>query len=305
MSEINGKLSTSSFTTDSAVGRRILISHGRSKKLSQALIIKYDHITDRHVIKFDNDEREEQNVSLSKETFEWIGQPDVTNDVDQRAQKQDQRESTNMEARTIGSVGRRFEYRTKKGKRKNFQVVGYNKASGIHRVRCENSNKVKKIDLGKLQNVTWLDVLSDLPHVKQRQTNDNSSKCIGVQFLQQEKLWMALAPLKQGGPRKKYIGLFTNEKDASLAHDYYARKIGCELLNFEDECIDQEEINKRRSVHGLIKPSVDGGCKYRGVYWHKIRMLWYVDIVNCFLLMQPYYSFNLTIAFFIHKKSIN
>jgi hypothetical protein len=45
-----------------------------------------------------------------------------------------------------------------------------------------------------------------------------------------------------------YIGTFTSEKDAALAHDFYARKAGdSRLINLPREQMSEKDIQKRKT----------------------------------------------------------
>ena len=72
-----------------------------------------------------------------------------------------------------------------------------------------------------------------------------------------------------------YIGTFVTEKDAALAHDFYARKAGdTHLINFRNERISEKEIEKRKTKqHGRFLRT-KGKSKYRGVHWQKNRKRW-------------------------------
>lgn len=89
--------------------------------------------------------------------------------------------------------------------------------------------------------------------------------------------------MKKGGSRKKYIGTFNSEKVAALAHDCYARKIGCNNINFENESISEEEVAEKKLLqpNSLQNPPVKGRSKYRGVHWQKNRKRWMARYSQC------------------------
>ena len=106
-----------------------------------------------------------------------------------------------------------------------------------------------------LPNIRWLDTVAAavLPEGHPKETSLYTSRYIGVQYIMGDNngctttSWKAFAPKsKDGTGRKQYIGTYRTERDAALAHDCYAREIGCTTLNFKDEFIYEEEDKKLR-----------------------------------------------------------
>ena len=283
MAERNDDLNSnmSSLQAGSALGRRISIARyrdneGQKGNLSPALVINYDPITDEHVIKYDDDGKEES-VALNRQVFRWICQPSVEVKEKQSKELREFKEGSRLEARERSLIGRIFEYTTHKGKKKVFEIKDYDRVNGTHQIFSRNSKKLKNIQMDKLKNFRWIDVIAVLPGAKHRETRLYSSKYIGVQLPDKVHTgFIALAPEKKGGRRGKYVGLFTSAKDAALVHDCFARKVGCdpEELNFKYEAIDEIEVEKRRKVdYGKTLPS-RGRSQYRGVHWQKNRKRW-------------------------------
>jgi len=156
-------------------------------------------------------------------------------------------------------IGRKFQYVTRSGERKNYTILSYDSTNATHRVRRVkiieeekgeekkygqyHDHKTKDISMEGLPNIRWLDVVVPEGHLKV--TYLYSSRYIGVQYTMGDNgcpSWKAFAPkLKAGTGRKKYVGTYHTERDAALAHDCYAREIGCSKLNFQDEFIYKEE----------------------------------------------------------------
>ena len=103
-----------------------------------------------------------------------------------------------------------------------------------------------------LPNIRWLDTVAVLPDEgHSKETSLYSSRYIGVQYIMVDNngycSWKAFAPKsKDSTGRKRYVGTYRSERDAALAHDCYAREIGCTTLNFRDEFIYEEEAEKLR-----------------------------------------------------------
>ena len=102
-----------------------------------------------------------------------------------------------------------------------------------------------------LPNIRWLDTVAVLPDEgHSKETSLYSSRYIGVQYIMVDNgycSWKAFAPKsKDDTGRKRYVGTYRSERDAALAHDCYAREIGCTTLNFRDEFIYEEEAEKLR-----------------------------------------------------------
>ena len=103
-----------------------------------------------------------------------------------------------------------------------------------------------------LPNIRWLDTVAVLPDEgHSKETSLYSSRYIGVQYTMVDNngycSWKAFAPKsKDSTGRKRYVGTYRSERDAALAHDCYAREIGCTTLNFRDEFIYEEEAEKLR-----------------------------------------------------------
>jgi hypothetical protein len=264
----------------SAIGKRISISRGKRNIFFQATLIDHNQTTGEHVIKFDRDGREET-VALNRESFKWITQPSIAADV-QKQQGLRKRRADDDQNQAL--VGRSFEYTTSQGKKKNYEILSYDRQTGKHGVRCDKSSKTKVIDVNELANLSWLDTIAILPRATRRNTHLRSSKYIGVIHSRRiENRWIANAPLKKGGSRKKHIGTFNSEKNAALAHDCYARKIGCNMINFENESISEEEVAERKMLqpNSLRNPPVKGRSKYRGVHWQKNRKRWMARYSQC------------------------
>ena len=283
MEDINPESSLATPTASfSAVGgrKRISISRGKRNNFVQATVIDHNQTTGEHVIKFDRDGREET-VALNRESFKWITQPSIAADVQKQ---QGLRKRRADDDRNQALVGRRFEYTTSQGKKKNYEILSYVRQTGKHGVRCDKSSKTKVIDVNEMANFRWLDTIAILPHATKRKTHLRSSKYIGVIHSGRvENRWIANAPVKKGGSRKKYIGTFNSEKVAALAHDCYARKIGCTKINFENESISEEEVADQKLLqpNSLQNPPVKGRSKYRGVHWQKNRKRWMARYSQC------------------------
>lgn len=73
-----------------------------------------------------------------------------------------------------------------------------------------------------------------------------------------------------------YIGTFTSEKDAALAHDFYARKAGdTRLINFPREQMSEKDMQKRKTKqYEGVTLSTKGKSIYRGVRLQKNRKRW-------------------------------
>jgi len=161
-------------------------------------------------------------------------------------------------------IGRKFQYVTRTGERKNYNILSYDPKNGIHcvqRVKIIEDEEEKKYDhihdhktkdiaMEDLPNIRWLDTVAVLPEGHPKETSLYSSRYIGVQYIMVDNgcsSWKAFAPKsKDGTGRKKYVGTYRTERDAALAHDCYAREIGCTTLNFKDEFIYEEEAKKLR-----------------------------------------------------------
>ena len=73
-----------------------------------------------------------------------------------------------------------------------------------------------------------------------------------------------------------YIGTFTSEKDAALAHDFYARKAGdTHLINFPREQMSEKDMQKRKTKqYEEVTLPAKGKSIYRGVHLQKNRKRW-------------------------------
>jgi len=137
----------------------------------------------------------------------------------------------------ITMIGRKFQYVTRSGERKNYTILSYDSTNATHRVRRVkiieeekgeekkygqyHDHKTKDISMEGLPNIRWLDVAVPEGHLKV--TYLYSSRYIGVQYTMGDNgcpSWKAFAPkLKAGTGRKKYVGTYRTERDAALAHD--------------------------------------------------------------------------------------
>lgn len=135
-------------------------------------------------------------------------------------------------------------------------------------------------DLSQFQkeNLRWLDTIAVLPGAQHRKTHLNASKFIGVHHGGRlENSWIALAPSSKDAACRTYVGTFATEKEAAFAHDFYARRVGCDKLNFMDESYTTKRkvLRRRKLQPDTIKnPPVEGKSKYRGVHWQKNRQRW-------------------------------
>jgi hypothetical protein len=80
----------------------------------------------------------------------------------------------------------------------------------------------------------------------------------------------------RGRKNVDYIGTFTSEKGAALAHDFYARKAGdTYLINFPREQMSEKDMQKRKTkqYEGVTLPA-KGKSIYRGVHLQKNRKRW-------------------------------
>ena len=157
MSSVNN---ISSPSTADAVGRRIKIfriskSQNETRK---ALIMSHDPNTDKHLIKFDDNGKEEK-VRLSQETFKWI--PAFSGNVKKEIKSEPK--SIFSEDEKKSWIGKRFEYTTRKGKRKIYDIQHYEKHRREHHVLCQTTKKMKKIQMDTLSGFTWVDVETDIP----------------------------------------------------------------------------------------------------------------------------------------------
>ena len=169
-------------------------------------------------------------------------------------------------------IGRKFQYVTRAGKRKNYVIRSYDANTGTHSVRRitesdddrDFGHKTRDITMEDLPNIRWMDTIAFLPAGDSQETTLYSSRYIGVKYRKPTNKtaaatynnysnsqcrwnWKAYAPLNNDGTGKmKYVGSFGSEKDAALAHDCFARMIGRSTLNFPDELIYKEEMEQRK-----------------------------------------------------------
>ena len=95
-----------------------------------------------------------------------------------------------------------------------------------------------------------------------------SSKYAGERRIS-ESTWAA-----SSGTPHRHLGSFNSEKDAALAYDCYARTRSCNVLNFPNEHLSEDEIEKRKSKRNVKPARGHGKSRYRGVHWQKNRKRW-------------------------------
>jgi hypothetical protein len=155
MSNLNN--SSSSSAAD-AVGQRIAIFRiskvsqaGSLNEVRKALVIDHDPNTEQYLIKFDDDGREEK-VILSLETYKWIHES--SGNVKKEIKSEPTSIFSEQEKKTW--IGKRFEYTTRKGKRKIYDIKDYDTHSQQHHALCQATKKVKKIQMDMLSGFTWV-----------------------------------------------------------------------------------------------------------------------------------------------------
>lgn len=125
-------------------------------------------------------------------------------------------------------------------------------------------------------------------------TNIATSKYVGVRRTF-ENSWTAY--ISQYRKQSNWIGTFAKEKDAALAHDFYARQLKRTnpWINFPNERLTEEQVKLRMSIaHAYSKPPItikreqsktsffsfncsrrERTSRFRGVSWDKNAMKWH------------------------------
>jgi hypothetical protein len=111
-----------------------------------------------------------------------------------------------------------------------------------------------------LPNICWLDI-TNFTKARPKEKLLYSSRYAGVEYFMSDNglsSWKAFAPKsKTDNGLAKFVGVYSTERDAALAHDCYARMVGCKKLNFYNESLSSEDAKKlRTSSAPLLPPSI-------------------------------------------------
>jgi hypothetical protein len=168
-----------------------------------------------------------------------------------------------QEAVKNDAVGRKVKIFSKP-RRKRFHgtIIAFEEARGKHKIQFDKPSTVKSLHLEK-QRWRYNDIIRDTP----RSGHTLSiSRYAGV-MRNTDLRWHAF----RGRKGVDYIGTFTSEKDAALAHDFYARKAGDKhLIYFPRKQMSEKDIQKRKTkqYEGVTLPT-KGKSIYRGVHLQK------------------------------------
>lgn len=253
---------TSNITSNQAsvVGRGIQFldeKTGRPKGM-QGLIIAYDPRNNSHTVEFEDGS--EKVAILNKHRFRWLVS------TCEAADKSTWKDRTKLAAQ-VGAIGRKLKVCNMGGKYINGEIIDFDEETKKHEIKFNRKAKsfTKKLNLEKLK---WR--FTDL--IGRYHPGSNSivsSRYAGVRR-GSERSWHAY----KGAIGKGYIGTFSSEKDAALAHDFYARLAGNDDINFKNEQIDESEVLKRKTSSTSTSPKTIGKSKFRGVHWQINRKRW-------------------------------
>ena len=166
-------------------------------------------------------------------------------------------------------------YKYRSGERKNYVVISYDPTEGTHCVQrikvttdkkkgknfdYDYNHKRKNINMRDLPNICWLDI-TNFTKARPKEKLLYSSRYAGVEYFMSDNglsSWKAFAPKsKTDNGLAKFVGVYSTERDAALAHDCYARMVGCKKLNFYNESLSSEDAKKlRTSSAPLLPPSI-------------------------------------------------
>jgi hypothetical protein len=98
-----------------------------------------------------------------------------------------------------------------------------------------------------------------------------TSRFKGVSYDKRRNRWIATIRVNY---KNTHIGSFTDEIDAAMAYDAYARRYFREFarLNFPDVSLSEEEIEQRKVTR-------NSSSKYKGVFWSKSIRRWAVYVL--------------------------
>jgi len=225
----------------------------------QGLIIAYDPTNNSHTIEFEDGS--EKVTILNKHRFRWLVSECEAAD---KTPRKDRRKLAGQ----VDAIGRKLKVRNAGGKYINGEIIDFDVETRKHEIKFHGKAKAftKKLNL---ENLKWR--FTDLigRHHPGSQSI-NSSRYAGV-YRESERTWQAFKFLGHKG----YIGTFSSEKDAALAHDFYARLAGNDDINFRNEQIDENEILKRKTSYtSRTSLKTRGKSKFRGVHWQINRKRW-------------------------------
>lgn len=241
------------------LGRKIrLESDGR-----EATIVAFDPSTLKHTIRYETG-GEEKTLALKKQGFTWLVNQYQANPT--REPKEQFLLSLQKDA-----VGRKIEVHSKKYDRfYEGKVLEFQEKGNKHKILFRKGRQTKLVNL---ENYDWR--FTDLVKGKKvgRRFHDLTiSQYVGVQRSSLTSWKANLMTTRSDGKVGRKALHFRSEKDAALAYDVFARKLGRTQLNFQEEQITEGDVWNRN-----IEPPIPGSrgtSKYRGVHWEKKRKLW-------------------------------
>lgn len=213
-----------------AVGQRLSL---RIDKVDcPGMVIAYYPKTQKHRVRFDDEQGREKNLRLKDWSVHWVDSASSSSGSDSGGVN-----SLELSIRR-DAAGRRLEVYNSV-RRKWFQgtILKYVNHCQQHAVEVEPQGKVHMVDLtqpGLVWRYTDLVGSQDKPE----STTLDVSKYRGVQRCTQHS-WKAFYQ------PDTYVGCFATEKDAALAYDVYARKRGTPV-NFDDRRICRRVMKSLR-----------------------------------------------------------
>jgi hypothetical protein len=242
----------------SVVGRYVTFLDTLKRPRKNAVIVAYDPKTNEHSVELE-DGTEKTLIILNKQRFKWhIHDCEAAVDIGWDAHQAGQRDVVGRKVKVFSKKSEKYFHGT---------IIGFNESSTAkHKVRFEKNNQVQELNLERLK-WRYTDLIGNrLPGSH----SITASKYAGVKRTGESR-WTASS---KGSGNHGYIGQFTSEKDAALAHDFYARKEHRMDINFQNEQISEADIQQRRTTQCREGVPPSGKSKFRGVHWQVNRKRW-------------------------------